>query len=316
MAPTNEVSLSVSQALNQYRLTTFIKAFERVSSPVLKQLSLPQNYPLLLSIIRSHFIEGELKNETFQRSQGVIGSFKSADGQNISISSDTNGEFIYNSKMTGFRYASISNKSKASNGIIFKIDRAINPFDSVFGAHAASETLPQTIIDKSPRQENKTMTDVVLAEPKLARWTSLMQEVLPAILKRLGDRRGPEGSQCRTPHPFVMLPSNDAMAMLGADYTNVLRAPFNFALSSHLLAWGISVPTCSTFDDIMSRIRKDGGFTIFSHRADINITIRESAPGSGTLLANNARVEFANKCAANGCVWIVDRMIDPLYGLF
>jgi hypothetical protein len=160
------------------------------------------------------------------------------------------------------------------------------------------------------------MTDLVLAEPRLSQWTSLMQQVLSAILKRLGDRRGPEGTACRAPRPFAALPANDAMARLPANYTRRLRAPFNFALSSHVLAWSISVPTCASFEDVMGAVEKEGAFRVHSHRADVNLTIRETSRGSKELMINNARVLMANRCAGNGCIWIVDRFVDPVYGMF
>ena len=192
----------------------------------------------------------------------------------------------------------------------------MDPFSSAFGVTVLSGVKTPTVEDKSPRQDGKTMTDLVLAEPRLSRWTELMQEVLPAILKRLGDRRGPEGVACPTPHPFAMLPSNDAISSLLPNYIDVLKAPFNFALSSHLLAWGISVPNCFSFHDIKKIVDRDGEFNIFSHRADINLTIKEIPRGSGRLTVNNAEVIQANACAGNGCIWIVNRMVDPIYGIF
>jgi hypothetical protein len=166
------------------------------------------------------------------------------------------------------------------------------------------------------RQEDKTMTDLALAEPQLSQWSGIMKEVLSAILKRLGDRRGPEGVACKTPHSFAALPVNEAFSHLPSNYTQLLRAPFNFALSSHLLAWGISVPTCVTFQDIMSAIKNQGSFKVYSHRADMNLTITETPKGSGELMINNARVLMANRCAGNGCIWIVDRFIDPVFDMF
>lgn len=160
------------------------------------------------------------------------------------------------------------------------------------------------------------MTDLVSTEPQLSTWTALITDVLYGIMKRLGDRRGPEGGACTTPHPFAVFPNNAAFELLPANYTKVLRAPYSFALASHLLAWGISVPTCATFDDIMNEVRTKGAFRIYSHRADINITVTETAKGSGELLVNNARVVMANRCAGNGCLWIVDRLLDPVYGMF
>jgi uncharacterized surface protein with fasciclin (FAS1) repeats len=289
-----------------------VKAFSRITKPVLDQFAVPLNYPLLLSLIRNHFVEGPT-NQTLLPSLNQKKSVKSAEGYSISLSSTSEGTTIDNHS-----YSSKVNNTPtiASNGVLYKVDKLLDPFASAFGVSSTNHTGKATPLDQTPRQEDKTMTDLVIAEPQLSQWTKLMKEVLSAILKRLGDRRGAEGKDCPQPKPFAMIPTNEALAHLPVNYTNLLAAPFNFALSSHLLAWGISVPTCASFDDIMASVRTKGSFKIFSHRADINLTITESSKGSGELLVNNARVLMANRCAGNGCIWMVDRMIDPVYGLF
>jgi uncharacterized surface protein with fasciclin (FAS1) repeats len=221
------------------------------------------------------------------------------------------------SKVDNVYYSAIVSRSSfATNGVIHKIDRLLDPYASTFGVLAKNGSGKATSIDSSPRQEAKTMTDLVRAEPLLSSWRGLMENVLPQIMKRLGDRRGAEGKDCTTPHPFVVLPTNEALSQLPANYTQVLKAPFNFGLANHLLAWGISVPTCASFQDILATVRERGSFKIFSHRADMNLTVSETVKGSGELMVNNARVVMANRCAGNGCIWMVDRMIDPVYGLF
>src|SRR5580698_1841997 len=132
---------------------------------------MPQNYPLLLSIIRNHFIEGH----RLQISQG-------ADASQIDCQ-------YYKTTIR-------SSGVQVDNGIIYAVDRLVDPFASVFGVSPPSEKVPVTHIDTTPRQEDKTMTDLVQAEPRLSQWTDLMKQVLSAILKRLGDRRGPEGVAC------------------------------------------------------------------------------------------------------------------------
>lgn len=288
-----------------------------MQSSVLRQLSNPQNYPLLLSIIRTHFVEGNHNTKAFKDADKTR-TLKSVEGYDIALLSDDEGEYIYQEHAKDRRYASIvaGGTVIAENGIVHKIDRILDPFSSAFGIATFLGDITPTLVDKSPRQDNKTMTDLVLSEPRLSRWTELIQEVLPAILKRLGDRRGPEGVACTTPHPFAMLPSNNAFSAILPNYTEVLKAPFNFALSSHLLAWGISIPNCFSFEDIMRIIHRDGEFHVFSHRADINLTIKETPRGSGQLTVNNAQVEQANSCAGNGCIWLVNRMVDPIYGVF
>ena len=269
------------------------------------------NYPLLLSLFRTHLVEG---HDWAIPPAGQKTTLTSVEGYPIVISSDANSSHIDNQyyKPALLKASSIT----AVGGVVHKIDRFLDPFAASFGVSSTSGPGKVTVIDASPRQETKTMTDLVLAEPQLAKWSGLITRVLPAIMKRLSDRRGPEGGACLTPHPFAIIPSNDAVALLPMNYTKVLSAPYNFALSSHLLAWGISVPTCATFEDIMKDVKTKGEFKIFSHRADLNLTIRETARGSGVLTVNNARVLTANRCAGNGCIWIVDRLIDPVFGMF
>jgi hypothetical protein len=285
-----------------------LKAFGRISQPVLHQLSLPLNYPLLLSILRSHFTRGVYFNLGSVLPEGQAFVLPSIEGYPITFNGTKIDTQYYKAKLSSF--------ATADNGVIQKIDRLLDPYASTFGVSATKGSGKATVIDNSVRQEDKTMTDLVRAEPLLASWRTLMEEVLPQIMKRLGDRRGAEGKDCKTPFPFVVLPVNDAFSQLPANYTKSLKAPYNFGLSNHLLAWGISVPTCATFQDILATVKEKGSFQIFSHRADMNLTVSETVKGSGELTVNNARVITANRCAGNGCIWMVDRMIDPVYGLF
>jgi uncharacterized surface protein with fasciclin (FAS1) repeats len=293
------------QPLNPSTTFSYVQALSRVTRPILAQFSIPQNYPLLLSIVRSHFVDG-----TYDASKlATAKDLQSVEGHRLQISHGQIDCGHYNATIA-------PNGVKADNGIIYHLDRLLDPYASVFGISTTSPAVKTTQIDATPLQEDKTMTDLVLAEPRLSQWTALMKEVLAAILKRLGDRRGPEGVDCRTPHPFAALPANEAFEQLPANYTRLLRAPFNFALSSHLLAWSISVPTCASFRDIMHAIEREGAFRVYSHRADVNLTIRETVKGSGELMINNARVLMANRCAGNGCIWIVDRFVDPVFAVF
>jgi uncharacterized surface protein with fasciclin (FAS1) repeats len=286
-----------------------------MGKPLLDQLGIPQNYPLLLSLIRTHIVEDRINATVFPEA-GKKSTLNSVEGFPLNIVADERGPRINND----YYKSAINTQSpvEADNGIIYKIDRILDPYSSSFGISwtddAGSSSKPTKLDSAVPRQENKTMTDLLQAEPLLSDWTAIMTKVLYGILKRLSDRRGPEGKGCVTPHPFAVLPTNEAMSHLPANYTKVLQAPFNFALSSHILAWSLSVPTCATFDDIMKSVRENGKFEIFSHRADINLTVREV--GNGVLTVNNARVVMANRCAGNGCIWMVDRLISPVFGMF
>jgi uncharacterized surface protein with fasciclin (FAS1) repeats len=239
---------------------------------------------------------------------------KSLEGYPITFTIQPNSSLINNTYYISSLDQNAPNP--AANGVIYKISRVLDPYASTFGVSPRNGTGTKTIVDQSPKKEENTMTDLVLAEPQLSVWKDTITDVLPAIMKRLGDRRGAESASCKTPKPFAVLPVNSAFGLLPKGYLETLRAPFNFALSSHLLAWGISVPTCATFDDILEGVRRDGAFKIFSHRADLNLTVTETTKGSGELMVNNARVVMANRCAGNGCIWMVERLVDPVYGMF
>jgi uncharacterized surface protein with fasciclin (FAS1) repeats len=298
------------------------QAFSRIPKPILDQLSIPLNYPLLLSLLRSHFVDNEtitsLLSSTLGSGKHPVGpvevTTKSLEGYPITFTMQPNSSLINNTYYIS--NIDLTGPIKAANGVVHKITRILDPYASTFGVSLRNGTGTKSMLDTSPRQEEKTMTDLVLAEPQLSVWKDTITEVLPAIMKRLGDRRGAESARCNTPKPFAVLPMNSAFSLLPTGYLETLRAPFNFALSSHLLAWGISVPTCATFEDILAAVRKDGEFKIFSHRADLNLTVTESGRGSGELMVNNARVVMANRCAGNGCIWMVDKMVDPVYGMF
>jgi uncharacterized surface protein with fasciclin (FAS1) repeats len=289
----------------------------------LAQLAIPQNYPLLLSLLRSHFVAG--RHEQFHPGQNV--TLLSVEGYNLSLTTTatTGAAAGANSSSTdinnGYFTAHLlpAGSTTATNGIIHKIDHLLDPYISIFGStttpNQPSTTLP-TLIDPAPPHTNATMTDLILTDPALTTWTALITTVLSGILKRLSDQRGAENPSCAEPHPFAIIPSNRALARLPPAYTLALQAPFNFALASHLLAWGVTVPTCASFADILATVKKEGAFRVHSHRADLNLTVRETVRGSGELMVNNARVVVANRCAGNGCVWIVDRMLDPVFGMF
>lgn len=317
MAPTNDVSPYPNSTFGTLSHILLFKAFSRISKPILDQLSIPLNYPLLLSLLRNHFIESDIMpslvaslSPSTESQAAKIVTASSAEGYPIEFNIQSNNSHInntyYSSPFTS------STPIKASNGFLQKITRVLDPYASPFGV-SPNKTIIPTIIDRSPRQENKTMTDLVNAEPELSIWKETITEVLNAIMKRLGDKRGAENPSCQNPKPFAILPLNAAFDIPPPAYLKTLRAPFNFALSSHLLAWGISVPTCAGLEDILSVIRKEGSFRIFSHRADLNLTITER---EGELRVNNARVVMANRCAGNGCIWIVERLIDPVWGMF
>jgi uncharacterized surface protein with fasciclin (FAS1) repeats len=314
MAPTNGVSLRFRK--NLHSLIDSLQAFSRISKPILDQLSIPLNYPLLLSLLRNHFIEGEIAtalNSSISSATKLTTDIVtvSSEGYPLHLYPQADNFIINNTYYTSS--FSANDSIKAANGIVHKISRVLDPYASTFGVSPTSINGTATVVDSSPRQEEKTMTDLVNAEPLLSVWKETISEVLPAIIKRLGDRRGAESASCKNPKPFAVLPQNSAFEMLPKGYINTLRAPFNFVLSSHLLAWGISVPTCASFEDILGKVRKEGRFEIFSHRADLNLTVTED---NGVLMVNNAKVVMANRCAGNGCVWIVERLVDPVFGMF
>jgi hypothetical protein len=210
----------------------------------------------------------------------------------------------------------VRNTLTAADGDIYKIDSVLDPYGSAFGVSPTTNYTMATIIDSSPKQEGKTITDLIYAEPLLSTWAHEMKAVLPPLLTRLEDRRGAEGKDCKQPQTIAILPSNEAFNHLPQNYSKFLRAPYNMALASHLLAWGITSPTCTSFENIQAAIKDNGKVQIINFRADMNMTISETKKGSGELRVNNAKVVVANRCAGNGCIWIVDRMIDPVFGMF
>jgi uncharacterized surface protein with fasciclin (FAS1) repeats len=259
-----------------------------------------------LSIVRQHFVEGVY--DYSKTPKGKIIPMESAEGYAINFDGSLLNNTYYNSQ--------VNKALKAADGDVYKIDRVLDPYGSAFGVSPTTNSTIATIVDSSPKQEGKTITDLIYADPLLNTWAHEMKAVLPPLLTRLEDRRGAEGKDCKQPQSIAIIPSNEAFDHLPQNYSKFLRAPYNMALASHLLAWGVTSPTCTTFENIQAAVKEKGEIQIINFRADMNMTISETKKGSGELRVNNARVVLANRCAGNGCIWIVDRLIDPVFGMF
>ena len=164
------------------------------------------NYPLL-SVIRIHFAQGRYYGFVIPEGKNTI---ESVEGYPVNFYGSLIDKQYYNSQVSEF--------IQAENGPIFKIDRLLDPYASTLGISPTNSSAKPAIIDTSPKQENKTMTDLVIAQLLLFSWIGLMEEVLPAILRHLRGRRGAEGKECTIPQPFVILPSNEAFSHLPGNY--------------------------------------------------------------------------------------------------
>ncbi|TLD27447.1 hypothetical protein E2P81_ATG10735 [Venturia nashicola] len=78
---------------------------------------------------------------------------------------------------------------EASNGLEHKINCVLDPYASTFGVSPnAIAAEPPTIIDRAARQDEKTMTDLVNAEPELRHWKETLE-------RDIGKRQSPPFSQ-------------------------------------------------------------------------------------------------------------------------
>ncbi|KAF2672531.1 hypothetical protein BT63DRAFT_422983 [Microthyrium microscopicum] len=285
-------------------------AFTKGNPSFHKQLKLSENYPLLLSLIRSHIADGNI----YLPAPGNRISGNSVEGYPIVLGVDQQGSRTIDNK---YYTVNITSMRKVENGHIYTIDRVLDPFVQSFGMTIPQNKKTDALLTTPPGTPipYATMADIVSSDPNLSTWRGIMNEVSPSFMKRLAEKPASSPKLCPpgTAKPNAILPDNAAFEYLSKEYRKSLKAPFNFATSLQLLSFGITKPTCLSWEDIVGIVRAYKGYKIYSHDSEMNMTITEPAKGSGEFFLNNAKLTFANMCAGNGCIWVVDRLIDPVY---
>lgn len=173
----------------------------------------------------------------------------------------------------------------ASNGIIYQIDGLLDPWITYFGEDRPSAST--TNVEKRAG----SMSDYVNVERNLTRLAAVLERVNPDFLHTRLDQ-SPDGQETT-----FFAPSNTAFELLPEAAMKKAMESGNSVLTSWLLEFGLTSGG-------------GGGAKVFeSQNSGFNITMD---PRRGKV--SNAKVE-QRICLDNGCVVVVGRWLDPLYGL-
>lgn len=252
-------------------------------------------YSILESILRTHIAEGLVSSADIISASPV----EAIEGFPLTVT-DTSTAFLINSQA---QLTAVD--APASNGLIHQIDQVLNPYTGYFGISNA--TTPPTTSD-----EPGTIADLVLSDTHL---TSL-RDILLALQPDLLTTRLRLFSPAAAPSQIFIAPSNTAFVAAPPGTAEASVAPSNQALSVLLFSFGL-LDSTSLMDgaeklaDLDLAVR--GEVQLASAFTGINITASQAEGGAVRL--NNAVVE-AEVCGSNGCLWLVDRVLDPLYLAF
>lgn len=247
-------------------------------------------YPILEAIIRTHVAEGLFA------SAGIVASspFEAIEGFAISASAPgDDGTVIVNGQS---RIVAVD--TFALNGVVHQIDQILNPFTAYFGVSNATSTAETANISTC------TVADILRSDERLSNIRDVLQALNPDFISnRLGLSRA-DG----LPQIFAA-PSNDAFSVLPASSIASAMAPSNQALSFQLFAFGL----LSNNAPLAALDFSAGPVSVANAFTEIGLTVTQS--DGGTVFLNNAAIQ-EELCASNGCVWIIDRILDPLYLAF
>lgn len=257
----------------------------KIPSATLELLVQSQSYELLESILRTHIAES-LYTAADLSSATIDTTVISVEGIPLSVSSTNTGSGeAFKLNDANLNLTDIA----ASNGRIHTIDRLLNPYPMLFGTGNFSTTP-----GKGSTKSGMTMAGIVDSDPRLSVLNSQIKAVDPDFMTRLSLSKPGNEKQ------VYLAPSNDAFTRIPVAS---LSAPSNVGFSSYLLRFGLLAGNLGALNMMADgRVQSISGW---------NITVKTNE--QAWILGNAAVVE-QNICADNGCVWIVDRLIDPLSG--
>lgn len=245
-------------------------------------------YPILESILRTHIAEGLVLSTDIVSVSPMV----AIEGFPIAAQSAAGGSIFVNDQAQ-----LVAVDTLASNGIVHQIDQVLNPFTAYFGVSNATAA-PQ----KSDTEGS--IADILINDERLANIRDVLLALQPDFVQGRLRLAAPGGS----PQIFAA-PSNDAFTAAPAGTVESSMAPSNQPLSLQLFSFGLLNTDASLADIDISA----GPVEVASVFTGINVTMRMTPEGA--ILLNNAAIQ-AEVCGSNGCVWIVDRILDPLYLAF
>lgn len=244
-------------------------------------------YPLFESIGRFHIAEG------FYAAADIAAASPIESIEGFSLSATLDGDAI----VINGQAEIISVDTFASNGVIHQINRILNPYTAYFG------TSNTTVAPAQSTEVVGTISDILLSDERLSTARDIFLALNPDLINNRLRLSGPKGPQ------IFAVPSSDAFKRLPDGATSIAIAPSNRDLSLLLFAGGL-LDTTIRFENLDF---SKGDIAISSVFTGINVTVSQAT--SGATFLNNAAVE-AQVCGSNGCIWLIDRVLDPLYLAF
>lgn len=274
-------------------MTDSHKAFAQIPPPLVEALTAASAYPILEAILRTHISEGLFTSVDVVSASPI----ESIEGFPISVvaSSDNDAILVNNQSQI------VAVDAFASNGVIHQVDQVLNPFAAYFGITNATDVPPTTDIFQG------TMADILQSYEQLSTIRYVLQALNPDFIDNRLDLARADG----LPQIFAA-PSNDAFSVLPNLFNGSIAsavAPTNQPLAFQLFAFGlfnINSPLAA-LDFCAGPVSAANVFT------GINATVTQA--DGGAVLLNNAAIQ-GEVCGSNGCVWVIDRALDPLYLAF
>ncbi|KAL5314653.1 hypothetical protein ACEPPN_017296 [Leptodophora sp. 'Broadleaf-Isolate-01'] len=283
-----------NSALDTRNYTAFIPsnaAMLKLPTATLDLLARPQSYPLMESLIRTHIAEG-LYTTSNLTSTTTPPQITSIEGFPLSVSISTTDQITGSTLTLKLNQASLNlTDIPASNGRIHTLDRMLNPYSDYLGISTSSSAPSR---GSGNTQNATTMAEILASHPRLSTLNETLTEIDPPFLARLSLSKPNNEEQ------IYLAPSNEAFENLALDS---MKAPSNVALSGYLLRVGMLRGNLGVLNMMLEgEVESDSRW---------NVTVRKRGDA---FAVGNAVVVERDACASNGCVWIVDRLLDPLFG--
>ncbi|KAJ4419418.1 hypothetical protein N0V82_005000 [Gnomoniopsis sp. IMI 355080] len=289
LVPTNEVrGLECQQHLEP--LTDLsCQAFAKVSPNLVDILTAAPAYPILESILRTHIAEGLVTSANIISASPVVAI------EGFPLVAQSNGAV---SVFINDQARIVAVDTFSLNGVVHQIDQVLNPFTAYFGVSNAT-TAPQT------SDTYGTIADILLNDERLTNIRDVLLTLHPEFVHGRLQLSKPDGGL-----QIFAAPSNDAFAAAPPGTVDNSKAPSNQPLSLQLFTFGL-LNSDTKYEDLDFSA---GPVQVASAFTYINVTVKQT-PGAATLL-NNAAIQAQVCGQTNGCVWILDRILDPLYMAF
>ncbi|EUC45272.1 hypothetical protein COCMIDRAFT_95891 [Bipolaris oryzae ATCC 44560] len=266
-------------------------AFEALQPGLAAALTAPASYVLLEAILRTHIAEGLVTTKEVRSSEKPVISIE---GIPLKFASEGNTVTINNqAKLVSAQGTAVG------NGAIFKITSIIDPLVSIFGTDVTKNG--SDIASARRRQAKKileyelrpsgTIASALSSLPDISTYVDLLNATSPAFFSLLNSSL-PAGK-----YISIFAPSNAALEAVGQGAKAI--QPSNQPFTSYLLEYPFIDTT------LVGSEKSIVGFPA---------VVRRDGNGAVTSV-NNAAVKGEPKCVGNACVYVIDRWLDPVFGL-